>query len=106
MDQVTPEVTVRISAKQKFTDPWMTLRIKNSNNKCQRLYKEMLKKGCSEGIESKYKAYRNALNRLKCQAKWDYYTNKVQEYKNNTRKLWQLINACIGKQNHSCSIIP
>ena len=32
MDSVAPEVTVRISGKRKFSEPWMTQGIENSNN--------------------------------------------------------------------------
>ena len=35
-----------------------------------------------------------------------YYTTKCTEYKDNTRKLWHVINQTIGKTKHSGSIIP
>ena len=84
----------------------MTPRIENSNNQCQKLYKETLKKDCNPETESQYKSHQNTLNRLKCHVKQEYYTSKCLKYKDNTRKLWQLINAYIGKHKHSGSIIP
>ena len=69
MDSVAPEVTVRISSKRKFTEPWMTQGIENSNNHCQKLYKKMLIKNCSSETVTAYKTYQNALNRLKWFAK-------------------------------------
>ena len=36
----------------------------------------------------------------------DYYNSKCAEYKDNTRKLWQLINNHVGKCKHRGSIIP
>ena len=83
----------------------MTPGIENSNNWCQRLYRETLKKDCNPETELKYKSYQNALNRLKHHAKWERYMSKCLEYKDNTRQLWQLINAHIEKHKHSGSII-
>ena len=85
MDEVAPEVTAGISGKKKFTEPWMIPGIENLNNQCQRLCKETLKKNCSAEMESQYKSYQNALNRLKHHAKQEYYTSECLEYEDNIR---------------------
>ena len=36
----------------------------------------------------------------------NYYNMKCSEYKDHTKKLWQLINNCIRKCKHLDSIIP
>ena len=54
---------------------------------------------------TKYKTYQNTLNRLKCSVMHNYYNTKCTEYKDNTHKLWQLINNHIGKCKYR-SIIP
>ena len=53
----------------------------------------------------KYKISRNLLNRLKRTTMKNYYATKCTEYRDNTRKLWQVINQTIGKTKHR-SIIP
>ena len=35
-----------------------------------------------------------------------YYATKCMEYRDNTMKLWQVINQTIGKTKNSGSIIP
>ena len=37
--------------------------------------------------------------------KINYYQTKCHEYKNNTKKLWNLVNSCIGKCNDKSTII-
>ena len=106
MDDVAPEVTVRISSKRKIHKPWLALGLERSNHKCQKLYKKTLTSGCTEGDLQKYKSYRNILNRAKYTAMHNYYNSKCVEYKDNTRKLWQLINNHVGKCKQCGSIIP
>ena len=52
-----------------------------------------------------YKTSRNLLNRLKRSAMKQYYFTKCTEYRDNTTKLWQVINQTIGKTKNSGSII-
>ena len=106
MDNVAPEVTIRISGHRKFVEPWMITGIETSNSKCQRLYQKTLVPNCIEETQHKYKVFRNILNRVKRQAKVTYYNNKSVEYKHNTKKLWQLINSQLGKCKHRGNIIP
>ena len=60
---------------------------------------------CTISSVLKYKEYRNLLNRLKCKCKVTFYKDKCIEFKNNSRKLWQLINTCIGKTNDKTNLI-
>ena len=53
----------------------------------------------------KYKTYRNTLKKLKRISKINYYKNKCTEFKKDVRKLWHLINNCIGKTNDKTTII-
>ena len=43
--------------------------------------------------------------KLKRYAKIQYYKTRAEEYKSNTKKLWQLINSTINKNKHSGNII-
>ena len=57
MDTVAPLKCVRISAKRKFSKPWLTQGIKTSNRKVKQLYKETLKSNCSTESLNKYKQH-------------------------------------------------
>ena len=64
MDNMAPEVTIRISGHQKFVEPWMTTGIETSNSKCQRLYWKTLTPNCTDETRQKYRVYRNILNQV------------------------------------------
>ena len=44
------------------------------------------------------------LQRLKRKAKMDHYQEKCKKYKNETRKLWDVINTITGKKNRDTMI--
>ena len=106
MNKVAPIKKVKILGKRRFCEPWLTKGIeKSSHKKKNKLYKETLKRGAPAGIIETYKNYRNAYNKLKRYAKIQYYRTRAEEYKSNTKKLWQLINSTISKNKHRGSII-
>ena len=47
------------------------------------------------GLE-KYKTYRKTLQQVKRKTKMHYYRSRCKEFKNDTRKLWSLINTITG----------
>ena len=106
MDNIAPIKHIRISGKRRFVEPWMStsLEIASRNNK--KLYPEALKIDCLISTVEKYKTSRNLLNRLKRSAMKKYYATKCTEYRDNTTKLWQVINQTIGKTKNGGSIIP
>ena len=53
----------------------------------------------------KYHDYNNMLQKIKRSAKHNYYHDKCEEYKNNTRKLWKTINHVIHKMNNKSDVI-
>ena len=105
MNKVAPIRKVKISGKRRFCEPWLTKGIEKSSHKKNKLYKETLKRGASAITIKNYKNYRNAYNKLKRQAKIQYYRTRAEEYKSNTKKLWQLINSTISKSKYSGNII-
>ena len=105
MNKVAPIKKVKISGKRRFCEPWLTKGIEKSSHKKNKLYKETLKREASATTIEIYKNYRNAYNKLKRQAKIQYYRTRAEEYKSNTKKLWQLINSTISKNKHSGNII-
>ena len=101
-----PNEKIRISAKRRYVEPWMTRGIERYIKKSKLLYKCTLKVGHTDEDIRKYKAYRNMLNHLKRVAMNTYYTTKCEEYKRNMKKLWQMMNNTISKKKCSSSIIP
>ena len=100
LEKVAPKRVVNISAKRKYTEPWMTKGLEKSSNKKLKLYKVILKPDHTEQDVMKYKAHRNIYNTLKRSAKITYYQEKCKSYKQNTKKLWGLINETIRKTKH------
>ena len=106
MDDIAPIKHVCISGKRHFAEPWMTTGLETASQNNKKLYLETLRKDCPASVREKYKNGRNLLNRLKRSTMKNYYTTKCIDYKDNTRKLWHVINQTIGKTKHSGSIIP
>ena len=104
MDDIAPIRHVRISGKHHFAEPWMTTGLETASWNNKKLYLE--RKDCPASAWGKYKSGRNLLNRLKRSTMKNYYTTKCIDYKDNTRKLWHVINQTIGKTKHGKSIIP
>ena len=84
----------------------MTTSLEQSANKKNLLYKKMLRDNSTPADVKNYKTYRNTYNRIKRHAQETYYQKKALDFKNNTKKLWNLINKVIRKKGHSGSIIP
>ena len=103
---MAPVKKVKISAKRRFVEPWMTRNLALSAEKKLKLYKKTLMATCTENDVITYKQYRNTYNALKRKLKTDYYQTKCTDYQQNTRKLWSLINNTIKKVKHRGSIIP
>ena len=106
LEKLAPKCVINISAKRKYTEPWMTKGLEKASNKKLKLYKVILKPDHTEEDVMKYKAHRNIYNALKRTAKITYYQEKWKSYKQNTKKLWGLINETIKKTKHHSSIIP
>ena len=106
MDIEAPLETIRISCKRRFVKPWVTKGLESATKKNRSLYKKTLKDGCTEEDKTLYKKHRNTLNRLHKTTRQQYYKTKLNEYKNNTKKLWSLINQSLKKCKSGGTIIP
>ena len=104
LDEVIPLKMKTISYNHILRDPWLTNSLKNCLNKQKRLYKDTLISDSVEKI-SKYKTYQTILQKAIRYCKSQYYLNKCIEYKNNSRKLWNLINSKISKCNNKTDSI-
>ena len=99
IDKYAPEVEKRISAKKLIRDPWITKGLIISMNKQRKLYQNMLVEK-SDQSKQKYTTYRNKLKGLLRASKRKYLHDKCFEYKQNSKKLWELTNRIIGKENN------
>ena len=64
----------------------------------------MLRSGKKEALE-KYKCYCNTLKRLIRHSKAEYFLAKCTAFKNNSKKLWGLINRTISKSHNKLDSI-
>ena len=58
-----------------------------------------------ETDKTKYLEYRNTLNKSLRVAKEQYYRQKCIDFKNNTTKLWRMINRIIYKENDKTNCV-
>ena len=105
MEKYSPLKKIRISSKRIYIEPWMSRGLEISAKKKEKLYKKTLTLNCPEEDIISYKSYRNFYNKTKRNMKIQYYTNKIKENMENTKKMWSTINEILKKQKHKGSII-
>ena len=86
----------KISYNWILRNPWLTNSLHNCLNKQKHLYKDTLLRDSVKTL-NKYKNYRNTLQRLIRYCRSQYYVTICAEFKNDNRKLWDLINKKISK---------
>ena len=104
IDRHAPEKTCKIGKRSIIRDPWITTGILRSLKQQKQLFREMLTTN-TDVSTFRYKSYRNNLQKIIRNNKQNYLHNKCVEYKNNGRKLWQLINRVIGKETNKLNSI-
>ena len=101
-----PEIEFEVSYNSLRREPWMMKGMMNSRRKCRELYKKTLHgNGTKESDRHRYKEYSRTFTKLKRHAKFKYFNDKCSEYRNDTSKLWKIINQISGKFNNKTSII-
>ena len=104
IDKIAPIKIKTVSRKKLIRDSWITSGLMTSLNKQRKLYRAQL--GCGNTVSThKYKDYRNLVKKLVRKSKQDYLRTKCEEYKQNGKKLWQLINKIIGKTSNKKHVI-
>ena len=96
LDKIAPEKPVNVSTGQVLNIAWLTPGILKCSVKQLKLYK------CSIVSKSpfnvmKYKNYQDVLKKIKCTRKKSFFIEKCNEFKNNSKNLWSMINNIIGK---------
>ena len=102
IEKHAPEIQRRVNHKKIRRDPWITRGIMNSLAKQRQMFKAQLKGDVST---FNYRQYRNELHRLIKISKNKYLQEKYLLYKNDSRKLWHLVNKLIGKGKTKKNII-
>ena len=101
----TPVKTRKIHGDKLRREPWLTAQLKHSIDKSKKLYRSSLRKNCTPNEITKYANYKKILRSAIRMAKRLYHNNKCEEYRNNSRKLWQVINEVIGKTRDKSNAI-
>ena len=99
-----PEEIKRVTYKKQIRDPWITKGILVSLAKQKRLYRDQLHAKSSVSTH-KYRTYRNLLKSTIRKSKNSYLHDKCLEFKQDSRKLWKLVNRIIGKNNNKTETI-
>ena len=77
--------------KSKYLNtPWITKGIRKSSKRKQRLYEKYLKIRSKEN-EKTYKTYKNLFERIKKNAKKNYYRDKIKLFENDVRNTWKIM---------------
>ena len=105
IDKHAPLKEITVNTGKLKSEPWMTPGLKRSSQKLKKLYKLYLKQGSAPNARETYVLYRNCLNKVKRYCKAQHYKCSCENYKNNTKKLWEIINQCVGKTNNKNCII-
>ena len=84
----------------------MTKGLERAGKTKLKLYRRCLEATNTIEDQKEYSEYRNVFNNLKRNLKAQYYQRKCDQFENNAKKLWALINDTIWKVKHKGSIIP
>ena len=105
IERCCPLVEREIKYCKLRKEPWLSNGLLTSIRKAKKLYKDTLMADVDPKTIEKYKLYNSKLQQLKRRAKNKYYFEKCEEFRNNTKKLWQTINRLCGKTHDKTSVI-
>ena len=104
LNKFAPERKIKLSRKQSKREPWISSGLLRCSIKQRKYYKQALKTKDNSHWE-KYKTYKRIFEKIKRFEKLNYYKNKCVEFKNNSKKLWNMINKISGRNTDKTSII-
>ena len=105
LDEISPIKAIKIKPCKIVKDPWMSPGLLKCVHKQKQLYKGHMKAPQDTLLMDKYKNYTNKLQQILRKTKEDYYKTKCQEYRNNTSRLWKMINRITNKLNDKSSAV-
>ena len=104
LDENAPKVLLKLGQKYIIREPWMTPGLMKSSKICDRLYKQQIGCNNSDQKRTKYLVYRNKYNSLKRTARINYYSEQIENFKNDSKKLWTIFNKVIGKTKNKLDL--
>ena len=104
MDFYAPLKTFAPKQRYKRKDPWFTTGLRISSTKCLKMYKNVLHLPRDNPEFIKYKNYRNIYKKVRRQAKFKYIDNLINIHRNDTKKLWTILNKLTGKKKNSSEL--
>ncbi len=91
----------RVKFKNNYCHkPWFSKGLDNACKKKNSVYKSLLKHK-TEKAEVKYKKYKNKLNSILRKAEKSYYCRKLEEYRNNVKNTWKILNEVTRRKSKS-----
>ena len=103
-EEICPLKEYHIRSDRLVRDPWITKGLTTSLKKQKLLYKHYLKNK-DDVSTNRYKNYRNLLRKLIRRSKIAYFNEKCLNLKQNSKKLWQLINQVINKSPRKSQVL-
>ena len=82
----------------------MTSGLIKCSRKCDRLYAKSIGKGQNTESCQNFTRYRNVYNSIKRKANAKYFTDLLQNYANDIRKTWRVLNSITGRKNDKSTI--
>ncbi len=104
LDRYGPDKEVVIQQRHIEREPWLSKALLKSQRKKLQLYRKSIRLQDTHPSRLTYRRYRNIYNRLRKTAKKDYFSNQLDEFKNNTRQTWNIYRQFLGKINDKRSV--
>ena len=104
IDLCIPETTRLLKSKYARRELWLSVSLKRCIDKSKWLYCRSLKSDCLK-TRNHYKEYSSTLKKSIKQAKQLFHQEQCNDFKHNSRKLWQIINKITGHLNDKMSSI-
>jgi hypothetical protein len=99
-----PEKKVVIPAKYIIREEWMSKGLIKSSITMTKMHKKCVKKSKNDPSYIRYVEYRNEYNQLKRTAKQNHYEQRFNQYKNDIKGTWKLLNSITGHINDKTSV--
>ena len=99
VDLFAPKRNSTRKEKKLKLKPWLTPALLKSIQTKNKMFKRLHKNSDNLVLTEKYKAYRNALIRLLRMAKRNYYHSILNKLKDNSQKVWQVVNELAFTKN-------
>jgi len=99
LDKVAPKKEVKLNNKFQIREKWMTKGLLRSSINKAKLYKKAINKSRDSPQYRNYITYRNLFCKLKRITKSKYYSNQLEDNKNNMKETWKILRSAMNKIN-------